>query len=765
MTQDGATQQPGTDNGHWNWGCWEITVDLAGRTISANPMRSAQLHFNVVPLLKDGTPQSLLGFSNLLVDGSNHTLQVDISLTHPFPTLHQVPGFDVRGILFTLGDTVQLQGGGIAAAGPNEPRLVNADGYTRWWNPTEFPGPELLGYVDGAYGTPHWVASYDLNLAGYKYFADVLGPTDSLNKLNASNRGVFRPGSKNERRYLIDFGDSSSQYLKFNYAVDACWGKSPYYDPDGPALVAPDDFALTSNCPEPYRLRVTESSNTLTATTAGGTNGAVALNIDVFDWQSLNPLSTVPTEISTVQVECPALGLAPQLATVVAGSGVGSNMSTYVVNLVGSTIDKLSSVDFYVSATVGASDYQNDLTDYQGSDPLQAFFMYTAKVQDMDSYSGWTYRYSKLLFDEYPNQGGNLPDIAIYKKSGIVRAVMVDQANPDPNHEGNHHPDSINEWADDYTSYSVPEQYHLPLGSLSVSGRWDDIRGISINDNGTQFFFSNSNIFDEFTTTGFDPLFCYLTRSSHEYLGNAEAADWLSVFFSAGDYPRYWCTDPCNGVTGATDYMYSVWIYDTTGMAGGDPGADPGRYIIFRWQPPFSQAASDADWQRPNNTAPAGNGTGYVDRAKPYDMRLAVDDSAGLTRFYMLDSNREVEVVDCNFALDEFSGYYPRGTVTIPNLPPEVTAILDLEVVNTKLLGTARNYVAALCLTDSFHWRVWVFDYDYSLPLDTQATTIWLSDEYGGEPCSLDACDNPVEAHVLHRNGDLIYVTVFRDYP
>ncbi|HDS30607.1 MAG TPA: hypothetical protein ENN67_06125, partial [Firmicutes bacterium] len=587
------------ENSRWSWGFWDITVDIENGTISSNPLRTAQLHFNVVPLLKDGTTQSLMKFSNLLVDASNRTIQVDIHLTHPFPALHQVPGFDVRGILFSQGDSVALQGGNITVAGPNEPRLVNADGYTRWWNPLEFQGPTLLGYVDGKYGVPHWSAGYQITLAGYRYFADVLGPTDSMNKVNAFNRGAFKPGSTNTRRYLINFGETQSQYLKFNYAVDACWGKSPYFDPDGPSLIVPDDFALTSNSPEPYRLRVNEIDNTLEAMTSTGTSGMVSFSIDVFDWQAIDPVSTVPMEISTVQVECPSLGLPPQLATVVPGSGGGGHMSTYMVSLTGSSAEKLNSVDFYVSATVGADDYQNDLTGFQSSDPLQAFFVYTATVKDMDTYSGWTHRYTKLLYDEYPNQGANPPDIALYRKEGVIRAVMVDQDNEDPNGVGNYHPDSINEWSHDYTQRSIPEHYHLPLGQLSVSGRWDDIRGISINDTGTQFFFSNSNIFDEFTTPGFHPLFCFLTRVSHQYLGNAEPTDWVSVFFSAGNYPRYWCTDPCNGVTTANDYIYSVWIYDTTGMAGGDPGTDPGRYIIFRWKPPFSTSAADAAWQKP----------------------------------------------------------------------------------------------------------------------------------------------------------------------
>ncbi len=756
---------PGTNDGHWSWGYWDLWVDLENGTVRAEPMRSAQLHFNVVPLLKEGSPGSLLGISNLMVDGSNHTVQVDISLTHPYPTLAQVPGFDVRGILFSLGGSIDLLGGSIRVAGPDEPRLINADGYTRWWNPTEFPGPGILGYQDGKLGSPHWSTGYTINLAGYKYFADGLNATESMNGLNVNDRGAFRPGSTNTRRYLIDFGDTGSHFLKFNYAVDACWGKVLDWNPGDPNPVVPDSFELTANCPEPYRLRITESINTLSATTAGGTGGTIGLNIDVYDWQAMSPLSTVPMEVSTVQVEVPAFAIGPTNATVVPGSGAGGHMSTYQINIVGSTGEKLDYLDIFVSANMNGMDYQNDLTNFMGVDPLQTYFLHTAAAQDLDVYLSWTHRYTRLLYNEYPNQGDNPPDIAVYMQGGIARGVMVDQINPDTTGSGNHHPDSINEWADDYTSHSVPEQYHLPLGDLSVSGRWDDIDGIAINDNGSQFFFTNTNIFDEFPTPGFDPLFCYLTRVKHEYLGNDEPTDWLPVFFSDDDYPRMWATDPSNGVNALTDWMYAVWLYDVTGLAGGDPGVDPLRYIIFRWAPPYDQSLASADWQRPNNISPSGSGTGYLDRSEPYDHRLAVDDGGGMTRVYMLDSVGEIEVMDCNFAQDEYSGHFYMGTVTIANHPPEIEGILDIEVIPTKDLGTTRNHVAALCRSGETNWRIWVFDYDSTLPIDLQANTVWLSEEYAGEPMSMDAADGPIELHVLHQTGDFMYMSVFRNFP
>jgi len=753
--------------GHMLWGTWEFAVDLENGTVDAVPLRSADLHFNVVPLLKEGVPGTNLTFSNVLIDGPGHTMQIDVTLEHPFPLLVQIPGFDVRGIFITRGDDYYVETANAILTGPSEPRLVNADGYTRWWNPLEFNGPPLLGYTDGFWGAKEGAAGFASTLYGYKYFADGLQPLDSLDDLNVSDRGVFRPGSSNTRRYLIDFGSDATNWLIFNYAVDACWGKLPGWEPGNEPPELPEDFPLSANCPEPYRIRVSENVNSLSATTAAGTTGGISLNIDVFDWQALDPVSSVPMEVTDVFIEVPSYGIAPVLATVVPGSGAGGHMSTYEATILGSSPDKLSELEMIIVATDAYGNYQPDITYFAGGDPLQAFYLYGAKVQDADTYTGWVHRYTKLLYPEQPNQGDNPPDIATYHKSGEVRAITIDQLNPDPNGEGGHMPDSVNEWTDDYESYSLPEHYHLPTSMLGVTMKWDDIGGICISDIGSRFFFTSTSSIDEFSDGENDPLYSYFMWTSHIYLGNAPAEAWNTVFFSAGNYPRYWATDPSNGVSDGTiqDYIYACFIYDTTGFSGPNPGVDTGRYTIFRWQPPYQATPDNADWQRAVNSPPSGEGVGYVDRDEPYNHRLAVDDSAFEDRFYILDTLEEIEVIDCDFTQEEWYGSTPIGTVTTLNWPVEITGIVDLEVIQTKPGGEPRNYVAALCTSPDLTWRVWVFDYDDTQPIDSQAVTIWLSDAYDGLPCSLDAVDDPVEVHVLHKGGGMINVSVFRDYP
>ena len=122
--------------------------------------------------------------------------------------------------------------------------------------------------------------------------------------------------------------------------------------------------------------------------------------------------------------------------------------------------------------------------------------------------------------------------------------------------------------------------------------------------------------------------------------------------------------------------------------------------------------------------------------------------------------------MDCDFSMDEFVGYWPIGTVTDANKPEDVIKIVDIERVQTTALGTPRNQVAALCATSTPNvWRLWVFDYDKSQPIDNQAVTSWISPSYEGVPLALDCVESPIEVHVLHQNGGMSYVTVLRDYP
>ena len=110
-------------------------------------------------------------------------MSVDVLLSHPLPNNPEYTGFDVRGIVaITDGSGKPFPDNSLILSAEGETRCANADGYTRWWNPTEFDGPGILGYHDGKLGKPESKIHFASTINGYKYFADELGQTIRLHR-------------------------------------------------------------------------------------------------------------------------------------------------------------------------------------------------------------------------------------------------------------------------------------------------------------------------------------------------------------------------------------------------------------------------------------------------------------------------------------------------------------------------------------------------------------------------------------------------------
>ncbi len=249
------------------WGLWDVEVipDGAGSAeLVFTPLRSSQLHLNVVGLL-EGSGQPAVGIDPPIsfVDG---ILDVDIRLTHPFDVV-KFCGFDVRGIMIGHGAYAGFSHS-LFYAGPDDIQLLNADGHSRLWNPTDYSGK---GYIDGKLGQPDALENFTATLNGYKYFAKGLLPDMSVADMPKDDRGVFLASSSNARHYKIRLGDKD---LTFQYAIDANWWK-----PTQPVEV-PDSFDIErANCPEPYYISVYIEPGIM------GTGGSAEVVIDVYDWQ------------------------------------------------------------------------------------------------------------------------------------------------------------------------------------------------------------------------------------------------------------------------------------------------------------------------------------------------------------------------------------------------------------------------------------------------------------------------------------------------
>ena len=141
-------------SGRTLWGIWDVTIPADRSSVEVVPMRGLDLHLNAVRFLEVTPCQTCLTVSKpspLPPD----KFQVDVTLTHPFPGLLKYTGFDVRGIFISQADYAFPPTGRSIAWGDGVPKLVDFDGYTSLYNPTEFPptNPPALGYIPGKKAT------------------------------------------------------------------------------------------------------------------------------------------------------------------------------------------------------------------------------------------------------------------------------------------------------------------------------------------------------------------------------------------------------------------------------------------------------------------------------------------------------------------------------------------------------------------------------------------------------------------------------------
>jgi len=142
------------------WGYYDVTIDPVNQSVFYEVNRNVMFSANVVTFL-NGNPANI-GFTinNTPIFADTIDVDVDISITHPFDNLPQYNGYDVRGVFigegsgtFNYGSSIDFPrnphdqmmlddpypddyDGDVAGGGP--------DGYTRWFNPSEFYEPGFL---------------------------------------------------------------------------------------------------------------------------------------------------------------------------------------------------------------------------------------------------------------------------------------------------------------------------------------------------------------------------------------------------------------------------------------------------------------------------------------------------------------------------------------------------------------------------------------------------------------------------------------------
>lgn len=297
---------PKSGYGRILWGLWDVTINPDDGSVDAVMLRNADFTANVTQFMQPLF--SAINWVSIQVQpGTNFGegyIIVNVTLRHPFNGKNFYNGFDVRGIFMADGSYNGTYDPTVLYAGEGDTQLLNADGYTRWWNPTEFlTYNTLFGYTPGNLAPPVFPLA---TVNPFKYFADDLDVNEPFSQVDISKRGFFTstPGV-NTRRYEIQFKkDGGKPVFKFQYAVDASWAPpDPAYKPDYPA----EAFPLEANCREAFMVDVTDAGSTAWWEDTDDYGGELVLDITVGDWQgAVNPQGPLG-EVAAIWIEGPIL--------------------------------------------------------------------------------------------------------------------------------------------------------------------------------------------------------------------------------------------------------------------------------------------------------------------------------------------------------------------------------------------------------------------------------------------------------------------------
>ncbi|MFH1675833.1 MAG: hypothetical protein ABIC40_02325, partial [bacterium] len=270
-----VSESPQSESTHYLWGYYIVKIDPDSLDTEIIPVREIMTHINVLKYLEQGPCTNCFKIAGIS-PGPSGTLNIDISIKHPFSSLN-FTGFDVRGIAMFDGSKVfPVSGLRMSDSSLGDGELLNADGYTTLYNSTTAGGgPDgIQGYIKGKFAT---VTAPNATLNGYKRFSSY----------PANARNTFYSGDTVTVTYQIKM----PKPFIFGYAIDANWAP-PIHKP----VINPmSDFGPGANCQEAWKIEVQDMGP---GPTIDG--GSTKFQIDVFDYQGKD--SAHP-----VVLECPEL--------------------------------------------------------------------------------------------------------------------------------------------------------------------------------------------------------------------------------------------------------------------------------------------------------------------------------------------------------------------------------------------------------------------------------------------------------------------------
>jgi hypothetical protein len=266
-----------TPHGRTLWGLYDIAVDPASSDpVALSPVRAASFHMNIRVFLENSPCSDCLKVTSFKVTAGGFNL--GLGITHPFSGHLDLTGFDVRGIVFLEGGFKFPQLGPVVSSPPvGDTYLANPDGFTTLFNPTDYPGGGLFGYSRGKM-LPKKMPEPNATLGAFKAFYSEGQSEDE------GGRRAFGPGDTVNRTY--QFVNQHGSPLHIGYAIDSCW-EPPVSVPPGSL----DDFPISANCPEPFRVDVLVVENDLVVDC-----GSMKVDLLVHDHQGAGDLGACTLE-------------------------------------------------------------------------------------------------------------------------------------------------------------------------------------------------------------------------------------------------------------------------------------------------------------------------------------------------------------------------------------------------------------------------------------------------------------------------------------
>jgi len=375
----GQSRSSSTSQTHL-WAYSTVRIDSETMEVEVIPDRTVMFTANVVNFL-NSKPFAMLFSINKINTGADYVdVDIDVGLTHPFPGMTQYNGYDVRGIFMGDGSgTLQTDGLEYSQVGTDQVQIVDpdppfnengsADGYTRWYNRTEFSqgGMPLLSYTPGNLASPGF--SGDATLCPYRYFADSIGVDENLWDYFADNsdlNGVFSSGATNTRNYYLRFPNTKG--VVYGYAVIANWE-------------GPDPDSHPSNATEAVACEVDETSYVYYVDPSDN-GGNFLLDISLFDWGEHVLDGGVMTDYG-ITIESTVLSTPYVLnSTEMTPTGGSEHFSTYHVEIDADNVTGYEDEQYWVIVDYPGYTYGNDfgVPNLAENDTLTSYFRYGLEV-------------------------------------------------------------------------------------------------------------------------------------------------------------------------------------------------------------------------------------------------------------------------------------------------------------------------------------------------------------------------------------------------